>query len=318
MFFFWLKKYIFTKTKSRDYSTRRKTKNPGDGKLEEIIKYFPPNIAQILNNAIMKNTQIKEEAQEIRIRVERPIIIKLRNLDVMIEYKINQSEILQILERICENSIYAYKRQICEGYITIKGGHRIGLTGSAVIENGEIINIKYVTSLNFRIARQVLNCSNKILGQVLNLKEQTIFNTLIVSPPGKGKTTILRDAIRRISNGIEELNFKGKTCGVVDERGEIAAMYRGIPQNDVGIRTDVIENITKSKGMKILIRTMSPEVIACDEIGTKEDAEAISEALISGVKGIFTMHGSNLEDIKSNPQINKLIEEKKIEKIIFI
>ena len=286
--------------------------------MEEIIKYFPPNIAQILNNAIMKNTQIKEEAQEIRIRVERPIIIKLRNLDVMIEYKINQSEILQILERICENSIYAYKRQICEGYITIKGGHRIGLTGSAVIENGEIINIKYVTSLNFRIARQVLNCSNKILGQVLNLKEQTIFNTLIVSPPGKGKTTILRDAIRRISNGIEELNFKGKTCGVVDERGEIAAMYRGIPQNDVGIRTDVIENITKSKGMKILIRTMSPEVIACDEIGTKEDAEAISEALISGVKGIFTMHGSNLEDLKSNPQINKLIEEKKIEKIIFI
>lgn len=286
--------------------------------MEEIIKYFPPNIAQILYNAINQNARIKQEAQEIRIRVERPIIIKLRNLDVMIEYKINQSEILQILEKICENSIYAYKRQICEGYITIKGGHRIGLTGSAVIENGEIINIKYVTSLNFRIARQILNCSNKILGQVLNLKEQTIFNTLIVSPPGKGKTTILRDTIRRISNGIEELNFKGKTCGVVDERGEIAAMYRGIPQNDVGIRTDVIENITKSKGMKILIRTMSPEVIACDEIGTKEDAEAISEALISGVKGIFTMHGSNLEDIKSNPQINKLIEEKKIEKIIFI
>ena len=286
--------------------------------MEEIIKYFPPNIAQILYNAINQNARIKQEAQEIRIRVERPIIIKLRNLDVMIEYKINQSEILQILEKICENSIYAYKRQICEGYITIKGGHRIGLTGSAVIENGEIINIKYITSLNFRIARQILNCSNKILGQVLNLKEQTIFNTLIVSPPGKGKTTILRDAIRRISNGIEELNFKGKTCGVVDERGEIAAMYRGIPQNDVGIRTDVIENITKSKGMKILIRTMSPEVIACDEIGTKEDAEAISEALISGVKGIFTMHGSNLEDIKSNPQINKLIEEKKIEKIIFI
>ena len=286
--------------------------------MEEIIKYFPPNIAQILYNAINQNARIKQEAQEIRIRVERPIIIKLRNLDVMIEYKINQSEILQILEKICENSIYAYKRQICEGYITIKGGHRIGLTGSAVIENGEIINIKYVTSLNFRIARQILNCSNKILGQVLNLKEQTIFNTLIVSPPGKGKTTILRDTIRRISNGVEELNFKGKTCGVVDERGEIAAMYRGIPQNDVGIRTDVIENISKSKGMKILIRTMSPEVIACDEIGTKEDAEAISEALISGVKGIFTMHGSNLEDIKSNPQINKLIEEKKIEKIIFI
>ena len=286
--------------------------------IDEIIRYFPNQLYQLLKNVSLQNQAIQPQLQEIRIRVNRPIILKLRQADILIDYKISQTEIMQTLEKLCENSIYAYKNQICNGYLTIKGGHRIGLTGSAVIENGEIINIKYVTSLNFRIARQVLNCSNKILGQVLNLKEQTIFNTLIVSPPGKGKTTILRDAIRRISNGIEELNFKGKTCGVVDERGEIAAMYRGIPQNDVGIRTDVIENITKSKGMKILIRTMSPEVIACDEIGTKEDAEAISEALISGVKGIFTMHGSNLEDIKSNPQINKLIEEKKIEKIIFI
>ena len=287
-------------------------------RIEEIIRYFPINISSLLYKAISQNEKLKEQIQEIRIRVGRPIILKLQNLDILIEYIVNQTEILQILEKICENSIYAYKNQICNGYITIKGGHRIGITGSAVVENEKIINIKYITSLNFRIARQVLNCSNKIIGQVIDEKNQDIYNTLIVSPPGRGKTTILRDLIRNLSNGIDEINFKGRTCGVVDERGEIAAMYKGVPQNDIGIRTDIIENISKAKGLKILIRTMAPEIIACDEIGSKEDVEAIQEAIISGVKGIFTMHGRTLDDVKSNNQINKLIEENKIEKIIFI
>ena len=287
-------------------------------RIEEIIRYFPINISSLLYKAISQNEKLKEQIQEIRIRVGRPIILKLQNLDILIEYIVNQTEILQILEKICENSIYAYKNQICNGYITIKGGHRIGITGSAVVENEKIINIKYITSLNFRIARQVLNCSNKIIGQVIDEKNQDIYNTLIVSPPGRGKTTILRDLIRNLSNGIDEINFKGRTCGVVDERGEIAAVYKGVPQNDIGIRTDIIENISKAKGIKILIRTMAPEIIACDEIGSKEDVEAIQEAIISGVKGIFTMHGRTLDDVKSNNQINKLIEENKIEKIIFI
>ncbi len=287
-------------------------------RIEEIIRYFPINISSLLYKAISQNEKLKEQIQEIRIRVGRPIILKLQNLDILIEYIVNQTEILQILEKICENSIYAYKNQICNGYITIKGGHRIGITGSAVVENEKIINIKYITSLNFRIARQVLNCSNKIIGQVIDEKNKDIYNTLIVSPPGRGKTTILRDLIRNLSNGIDEINFKGRTCGVVDERGEIAAMYKGVPQNDIGIRTDIIENISKAKGIKILIRTMAPEIIACDEIGSKEDVEAIQEAIISGVKGIFTMHGRTLDDVKSNNQINKLIEENKIEKIIFI
>ena len=286
--------------------------------LEELIKYFPINIYNLLNNTINQNKKIEEELQEIRIRCNRPIILRLRNMEVLIEYNISQKEILQTIEKLCENSIYAYKNQICEGFITVKGGHRVGVTGSAVIENGKIINIKYITSLNFRIAREIIGCSRKILGQVIDVKENTINNTLIVSPPGKGKTTILRDLIRNISNGVEELGFIGKNCCVVDERGEIAAMYQGVPQNDVGIRTDVIENISKAKGMKMLIRSMAPEVIACDEIGSKEDVEAIKEALISGVKGIFTMHGKTLEDIKKNKGINELIENKQIEKIIFI
>lgn len=243
--------------------------------IEEILRYFPNQIYTLLEDMLRPDLNLQRELQEIRIRVDRPILLKTRQADFIIDYQISTSEILQILERLCENSIYAYRNQMCEGFLTVKGGHRIGITGTAVIENEKIINLKYVTSLNFRIAREVINCSNQLLKEVIDLENNTIYNTLIVSPPGKGKTTMLRDMIRNISNGITEIHFKGMTCGVVDERGEIAAMYKGVPQNDIGIRTDVIENISKSKGMKMLIRSMAPEVIACDEIGSKEDIEAI-------------------------------------------
>lgn len=252
--------------------------------LEEILRYFPNQIYILLENMLRPDLNLQRELQEIRIRVGRSILLKTRQADLIIDYQISTSEILQILERLCENSIYAYKNQICEGFLTVKGGHRIGITGTAVIENGQIINLKYVTSLNFRIAREVINCSNQLLKEIIDIENNSIYNTLIVSPPGKGKTTMLRDMIRNISNGINEIHFRGMTCGVVDERGEIAAMYKGVPQNDIGIRTDVIENISKSKGMKMLIRSMAPEVIACDEIGSKEDIEAIRRSCNSRSK----------------------------------
>ena len=153
---------------------------------------------------------------------------------------------------------------------------------------------------------------------ILNLKENKVYNTIIVSPPGRGKTTLLRDIVRNISNGIKELNFKGINVGVVDERGEIAAMYKGIPQNDLGERTDILDNISKDLGIKMLVRSMNPRVVVADEIGTKEDIEAIQYAVTSGVDGIFTAHGDSLNDIILNPILSKMYNLKLIDKIILI
>ena len=288
--------------------------------MEEILKYLPNKVNILIEKANKQNpqTQIKQNTLEIRVRINRPVILRLKNIDILIQYKITQNELMHIVEKICENSIYAYKNQICQGYITIPGGHRVGITGNCVIENGKVINIKYISSLNFRIAREIKGSCNQILGNIIDQENGTIYNTLIVSPPGKGKTTILRDIIRVISNGIPELKIKGKTCGVVDERGEIAAMYKGIPQNDIGLRTDIIENVSKEQGMQMLIRSMGPEIIACDEIGTKQDIQAIKYAMTSGVKGIFTMHGAEMKDIRANQYISELIDNKWIEKIIFL
>lgn len=129
---------------------------------------------------------------------------------------------------------------------------------------------------------------------------------------------MLRDLIRKISTGIEKIKFKGLTVGLVDERGEVAAMYKGVPQNDVGIRTDVLDNIPKAIGMKMLIRSMAPKVISADEIGNEDDIEAINYALCSGVKGVFTAHGSTLEEISINPTLKTLLKLNVFERIIFL
>ena len=200
----------------------------------------------------------------------------------------------------------------------MQGGHRVGITGNVVMKDEKVININYIYSLNFRIAKQIIGCSNKILKYIINQEENNIYSTLIVSPPGVGKTTILRDLIRRISNGMEQINFKGINVGLVDERGEIAAMYRGIPQNDVGVRTDILDNVSKALGMTMLIRSMAPKVIVADEIGTASEVESIKYAICSGIKGIFTAHGANMEDIKLNPAINNLIHNCIFERIVFM
>lgn len=279
--------------------------------MEEVLKVLPPEIKEKLCGKL-------DKLEEIRIRVNRPVILQYGQVEEVINYTIDSEMILNILQNICDNSIYAYQEQICNGYITLKGGHRVGITGNVVFKENKIINISYISSLNFRIARQVLNCSYKTFEYIINLDKNTVFNSIIVSPPGRGKTTILRDLVRNISNGIPEIGFRGVNVGLADERSEIAAMYKGIPQNDVGLRTDVLDNIPKSIGMKMLIRSMSLKVIVADEIGREEDIEAINYAVCSGIKGIFTAHGDSIEDVIKNPILGKLYNTNTFERFLFL
>ena len=277
----------------------------------EIFKYLSNNIKkEILNSDISTFSEL----EEIRIRNNKPIILKFLEKEKIINYKIKTEDILETLEKVTENSIYTYEKQIANGFITLPGGHRVGITGNAIIEEGKVINITYISGMNFRIARQIKGCSNFLLSHIYNIEE--IKNTLIVGIPGTGKTTILKDLIRNISNGTE--NISGVNVGVVDERNEIAAMYKGIEQTDLGTRTDVISNLPKDIGVKMLIRSMTPRVIAVDEIGGKKDSETINYASKSGVKVIATIHGDSITDIKLNPEINEILNNRIIEEVIVL
>lgn len=287
----------------------------------DILNFFPIKISNEIGSVLKQDIKYKEIIEEIRIRINLPIILKIGDMDYVTNYKVTREEINQILQRICENSLYSYQSQIANGYITINGGHRIGIVGSAVLKNDEVINLNYISGLNFRISRQVINCSNGIIEYILNREKNSVYNTLIISPPGLGKTTLLRDIARRISNGIEIKNqiiFRGISVTVVDERDEIAACYKGVPQNDLGIRTDVFSDMPKFIGMKMAIRSMSPKVIVADEIGSLQDAESIKYAVCCGVKGIFTAHGNSVEDIMINPALSSLIKSKVFERVILI
>ena len=272
----------------------------------QILEYFPSRIGQVIIDNL--NEEEKNVLEEIRIRVGKPIILKLRNESKILDYIVKTQDILQIIEKITENSMYSYQKQICSGYITLRGGHRVGISGNIVMEDDKVININYIYSLNFRIARQIIGVSEKIINQIMC--NNTIYNTLIISPPGAGKTTLLRDLIRNLSII--------KTVGVVDERGEITAMYKNEPQNDMGLKVDILSNVSKNIGMKMLVRSMAPDIICADEIGTKEDIEAIKYAITSGVKGIFTAHGDSLNSIKKSPILNDLLELNIIEKVLIL
>ena len=162
-----------------------------------ILKYFPEKLANLIESEVEDKFN---QLEEIRLRAKRPIILKMLEIEKVIKYDVSTEEILSCLQYICENSIYSYQNQIASGFVTVRGGHRVGISGSCVVENGKVININYIYSLNFRIAKEVIGSSNKVLKEIINIDNNSIYNTLIVSSPGSGKTTILRDLIRQISS----------------------------------------------------------------------------------------------------------------------
>ena len=255
-----------------------------------------------------------DKLQEIRLRIGKPIIVIADNVEWVMREVIEKEEFMETLEYICKYSLYAFENELKQGFITIEGGHRVGISGQVYVENGEVKNFKNISSMNIRVSHEVLQCAQRILPYVTQEKE--VLNTLIVSPPRCGKTTLLRDLVRQVSDGNSYI--KGCTVGVVDERSEIAGCYLGIPQNQVGIRTDILDACPKSKGMMMLVRSMAPRVIAVDELGGAEDVYAMEYAMNCGCRFIATVHGKSMEEIRKKPLFENLVKEHRFDRYIVL
>ena len=277
------------------------------------------DIFEILPQAIIKeitNEKDIEKLQEIRIKVNKPLIVNINNKEIVKNYLATSEDVKLIIQKISNYSIYAFEDEIKNGYITVKGGHRVGICGNCVIQDESIKTIKDISSLNIRTCKEVVGCSVKIIPYIV--ESETVLNTIIISPPQCGKTTLLRDMVRNLSDGRENMNFKGKKVTVIDERSEIAGCYNGIPQMNVGIRTDILDNCPKSKGIMLAIRSLSPEVIVCDEIGTRKDVESLMMATNCGVSIITTIHGEGIEDISKRKVFNEIIENRLFKRAIIL
>ncbi|MHB1419260.1 MAG: stage III sporulation protein AA [Bacillota bacterium] len=294
---------------------------------EEILPFLPQPVRGMLNR--IPPIAI-DKLEEIRIREDQPLLLRVGDKHYFINeqgslldeprecYRISNQDIQRTLQLISEGSLYALEEELRNGYLTLRGGHRVGFVGRAVLDKGRVKTLKYISSLNFRLARQVKGCADKILPFLFKPSGGGIYHTLIVSPPQCGKTTLLRDLVRQLSNGVVSLRVAGVNVGLVDERSEIAGCFRGKPQNDVGVRTDVLDGCPKAEGMLMLIRSMSPRVVATDEIGRQEDAVALEEMLHAGITVISTVHGSSLEDLGCRPALRYILENRVFERIVFL
>lgn len=295
--------------------------------LGEVLPYLPVNVRNLISSL---PDLTKQKIEEIRLRQERPVVISLNDRDLFLGrsgsltssagegYTVTSDDMERLINLISGSSIYALEEELKSGFITVPGGHRVGITGKTVLEGGKVKTLKYLSGCNIRISREIRGAASAVVPHVINIKCNCIYHTFLISPPRCGKTTILRDLVRQVSNGITELVFPGMTVGLVDERSEIAGCYRGIPQRDIGLKTDVLDGCPKAEGMMMLLRSMGPQVIAVDEIGRREDVEALEEVLNAGVKILATAHGSSVEELAERPVLSGMISSKMIERYIII
>jgi len=320
---------VLTTTKASHASAGAAQSSAGasQGAWQQIAAVLPLNLAELIDRVPPKYL---DELEEIRLRRDRPLMLGLGGSDYFLRqdgslvstpaeaYLVSAGDLEKVLHNISGSSLYALEEELKNGYVTLPGGHRVGLTGKAVLENGRVKTLKYLSGLNIRICREIKGAADELIKHLIDRPGHTIHHTVIFSPPRCGKTTLLRDLVRQLSNGVPGLQLAGRTVGVVDERSEIAGCHRGLPQMDVGVRTDVLDACPKAQGMMILLRAMSPDVIVTDEIGSLEDIHALEEVFNAGVRVIVSIHGSSLRELANRPALKYLLQLNIIERFVLL
>lgn len=288
-----------------------------------ILQIFPREIRPLFEKVMLRERCLNE----LRLRAGKPILILEGEREWFLTGQgeftekhvfarvLKAEELEKILQHLCHYSLYAFEEEIKQGYITIAGGHRVGMVGQVVTEDRETVRtMKYIRGINIRIAHEIKGVATEILPFLYEGGKTR--SVLLMSPPGGGKTTLLRDVVRNFSDGT--IYGKGVTVGVVDERSEIAGCYMGQPQNDVGIRTDVLDACPKVIGMMMLLRSMSPKVIAIDELGDEKELQMVHQIVSCGSKVVATMHGDGLEDLKRRKWMELIVHERLFEIVIVL
>lgn len=281
-------------------------------------------VLSILNIPIRKcmsalNYQDRKNVQEIRLRINRPVAVSMFDIIRYIssDGKLTTTPLNSIIatkedieftfKNVCQYSLHSFQKELSQGYITINGGNRIGLCGTAVIKNNEIETIKDISGINIRIAREIIGCSEGIYSCYF---KDAIQNSLIIGPPSSGKTTVLRDLCRLLG--------EKNRVSVIDERNEISATVGGVPQNNIGISTDIFSGYGKAQGIMTALRVMSPQILVCDEIGNDDDAQALLNVSNCGVKIIATAHAGSIEEVMERKSLVQLFNIKAFELIIHL
>lgn len=276
-------------------------------------------LAQSIRKIIKEEVEDPGKLQEIRMRMGQPLRILKENEELVLPkggkpHIVTKEDLRETMDYISHYSLYAYENELRQGFITVEGGHRVGVAGKVIMEKDRVKNIQYISSLNIRISHEVIGCADALMPYITVNRQ--ICHTLIISPPCCGKTTLIRDLIRQISDGNQYL--RGCSVGVVDERSELGGCYLGIAQNHLGTRTDVLDCCPKAEGMIMLIRSMAPQVIAVDEIGTIEDIHAIEYAMQCGCRMIASVHGLNMDEASKKPVLGTLIRRRMFQRYVVL
>lgn len=279
---------------------------------DQAVGLLPFGLRQL---TLTLSQSVRNAAEELRLRAGRPVSVATPDGEMVLPGSpvISPADLRAVLEIATQSSAHTALERVRHGFFTVRGGHRVGLCGTAVVKDGEIHNLRELSSLNIRIARQISGIGDEPLRRIRT--EKALPSVLVLAPPGAGKTTLLRDLIRGLSAGVGGPPLR---VGVADERGELGSVYSGVPQLDLGPHTDVMDGCSKADGLMMLLRGMNPQVLAVDEITALEDIDALEMAAGCGAALLATAHGRCAEDLARRPLYARLVERRIFQKLLLI